>query len=77
MGTKRLLQLTRSEFELLNEDLFESVVDPIEAALADADIGPGDVDEIVAAMELPSQRRKHHVYTRGKKMNMISELPND
>uniref|UniRef100_A0A915AZZ1 Heat shock 70 kDa protein 13 n=1 Tax=Parascaris univalens TaxID=6257 RepID=A0A915AZZ1_PARUN len=122
-------RLTRSEFELLNEDLFESVVDPIEAALADADIGPGDVDEIVlvggstriprvrrvvgsyfgkaanhgidpelavvtgasvqagvigggwplqvAAMELPSQRRKHHVYTRGKKMNMISELPND
>ncbi|KHN75511.1 Heat shock 70 kDa protein D [Toxocara canis] len=120
-------RLTRAEFELLNEDLFESIVDPIEAALADADIGPGDVDEIVlvggstriprvrrvvgsyfgkaanhgidpelavvtgasvqagvigggwplqvAAMELPAQRRKHHVYTRTKKVNLPSDAP--
>ncbi len=41
------LQLTRDEFERLNADLFESVVEPIRAALEDADLGPQDVDEIV------------------------------
>lgn len=40
-------RLTRTEFEALNEDLFESIEEPIRAALADANIGPSDVDEIV------------------------------
>lgn len=108
-------RLTRSEFEALNEDLFESIVDPLKAALEDADIDSIDIDEIVlvggstriprvrrivgsffgkasnhgidpelavvtgasvqagvigggwplqvAAMELPTQRRKHHIYS--------------
>ncbi|VDK57625.1 unnamed protein product [Anisakis simplex] len=40
-------RLTRKEFEELNSDLFESVVDPIEAALGDANIDIGAVDEII------------------------------
>ena len=40
-------QLTRAEFESLNADLFDSVVDPIKAALADGNLTPSDVDEIV------------------------------
>ncbi|KAM3719484.1 Heat shockprotein [Dirofilaria immitis] len=39
--------LTRDNFEYLNEDLFESITEPIEAALNDAEIKPSDIDEIV------------------------------
>ena len=39
--------LTREEFEQLNADLFNSIVEPIKAALEDSDIGVGDADEIV------------------------------
>ncbi len=37
----------RKEFEDLNADLFESVLDPIRACLEDADVGIDDIDEIV------------------------------
>lgn len=40
-------QLTRENFEFLNEDLFESITEPIEAALKDAEIKSSDIDEIV------------------------------
>ncbi|VDK75324.1 unnamed protein product [Litomosoides sigmodontis] len=40
-------RLTRENFEFLNEDLFESITEPIEAALNDAEIKPSDIDEIV------------------------------
>jgi len=40
-------ELTRKEFESINADLFDQVVEPISAALEDAHIGPADVDEIV------------------------------
>jgi len=40
-------KLTRAEFESLNADLFDSVVDPIKAALADGNLAPKDIDEIV------------------------------
>lgn len=114
-------ELKRDEFEAINEDLFTSIVQPIEAALADATLLPEDVDEIVlvggstqipavrrivghffgkapnfgvdpelavvtgasvqagvigggwplqvAAMELPSKRRKRHFYTESQKTN--------
>ena len=39
--------MTRAEFESLNADLFDSVVDPIKAALADGNLAPKDIDEIV------------------------------
>lgn len=118
-------RLTRREFEDLNNDLFESIVDPIEAALADANIAPTDIDEIVlvggstriprvrrevgtffgkapnhgidpelavvtgasvqagvigggwplqvTAIELPSQRRKRHIYATAQESNL--QLP--
>ena len=40
-------QLTRQEFERENADLFDSIVEPIKAALEDCQLGPSDVDEIV------------------------------
>lgn len=42
-----LLQLTRHEFEQENWDLFESIVEPIKAALEDCQLEPADIDEIV------------------------------
>lgn len=39
----RFSQLTRSEFESINEDLFKSIEQPIGAALEDAQITPDDV----------------------------------
>ncbi|CAD5214020.1 unnamed protein product [Bursaphelenchus xylophilus] len=39
--------LTREEFETICEPLFDAVVDPIEAALEDAELTPSDIDEIV------------------------------
>ncbi|ETN83384.1 DnaK family protein, partial [Necator americanus] len=114
-------ELFRDEFERLNEDLFKSIERPIEAALADANLEPAAVDEIVlvggstripkvrqivghffgkvpnfgvdpelavvtgaavqagvigggwplqvAAMELPTKRRKRHFYTEEQKVN--------
>uniref|UniRef100_W6NBY1 Heat shock 70 kDa protein 13 n=1 Tax=Haemonchus contortus TaxID=6289 RepID=W6NBY1_HAECO len=114
-------QLLRDEFEELNADLFKSIEQPIEAALADANLQPSEVDEIVlvggstripkvrqivghyfgkppnfgvdpelavatgasvqagvigggwplqvAAMELPTKRRKRHFYTEEQKVN--------
>uniref|UniRef100_A0AC34GSF6 Heat shock protein 70 n=1 Tax=Panagrolaimus sp. ES5 TaxID=591445 RepID=A0AC34GSF6_9BILA len=40
-------ELTRKEFEKLNKDLFDSIVDPLDAALADCNLKPEDIDEIV------------------------------
>ncbi|MFH4980178.1 hypothetical protein AB6A40_006887 [Gnathostoma spinigerum] len=44
---KFIYRLTRVEFELLNSDLFDSIIEPITATLEDAAIQPSDVDEIV------------------------------
>uniref|UniRef100_A0A0K0DHV6 Heat shock 70 kDa protein 13 n=1 Tax=Angiostrongylus cantonensis TaxID=6313 RepID=A0A0K0DHV6_ANGCA len=115
------MELLRDEFEELNADLFKSIEQPIEAALADAQLEPSEVDEIVlvggstripkvrqivghyfgkppnfgvdpelavvtgaavqagvigggwplqvAAMELPSKRRKRHFYTEQQKVD--------
>ncbi len=42
-----MFQLSRDEFEALNEDLFASVVEPIRAAIDDAELDKNDIDEIV------------------------------
>ncbi|KAI6234359.1 hypothetical protein M3Y99_00807300 [Aphelenchoides fujianensis] len=39
--------LTRTEFEQINAPLFDAIVDPIHAALEDAELKPADIDEIV------------------------------
>jgi molecular chaperone DnaK (HSP70) len=39
--------LTRREFEEINAALFDAIVDPINAALEDAELKPKDIDEIV------------------------------
>lgn len=42
-----MFQLTRKEFEILNGDLFASVLDPVRAALEDAELTKDEVDEII------------------------------
>src|SRR6056297_3991159 len=39
--------ITRATFESLTEDLIERTVEPTEQALADADYGKGDIDEVI------------------------------
>ena len=39
--------LTRNRFEELNSDLFDSIAEPIKAALEDCELEAKDVDEIV------------------------------
>jgi molecular chaperone DnaK len=47
-GPKHLnLSLTRAKFEQLVDDLFQRTIKPMELALKDAGIKPGDVDEVI------------------------------
>jgi len=47
-GPKHLtMKLTRSKFESLVEDLVKRTVDPMKAALKDAGLSAGDIDEVV------------------------------
>jgi molecular chaperone DnaK len=47
-GPKHLnVSLTRSKFEQLVDDLFQRTMPPMEKALADAGIKPGDIDEVI------------------------------
>ncbi|KAH7727206.1 dnaK protein [Aphelenchoides avenae] len=39
--------LTRDEFESVNADLFESILEPVRAAMEDCNLKPSDIDEIV------------------------------
>lgn len=41
------LQLTRDEFNTVSEPLMRRLLEPVEAAMEDANVGIGDVDEIV------------------------------
>lgn len=41
------VQLTRDEFESVNADLFESILEPVRAAMEDCNLKPSDIDEIV------------------------------
>jgi molecular chaperone DnaK len=47
-GPKHLnVQLTRAKFEQLVDDLFQRTMPPMEKALADAGLKPGDIDEVI------------------------------
>jgi len=47
-GPKHLtLKLSRAKFEQLVDDLVQRTVDPVKAALKDAGLTPGDIDEVV------------------------------
>ena len=47
-GPKHLqMRLTRSKFEQLTESLVERLVEPVNRALQDANLKPGDLDEVV------------------------------
>jgi len=47
-GPKHLtLKLSRAKFESLVEDLIQKTVGPVKAALKDAGVSPGDIDEVV------------------------------
>ncbi len=47
-GPKHLNKtLTRSKFEQLCEDLFQRTIEPCKTALKDANLKPGDIDEVV------------------------------
>ncbi|CAD5209000.1 unnamed protein product [Bursaphelenchus okinawaensis] len=51
---------TREEFETVCDSLFDAVVDPIEAALEDAELKPTDIDEIVlvgGSTQMPKVRQ--------------------
>ncbi|CAI2340229.1 unnamed protein product [Caenorhabditis sp. 36 PRJEB53466] len=53
-------ELTREEFEKLNEDLLKSIEQPIAAALEDANLNISDVDEIVlvgGSTQVPAVRK--------------------
>lgn len=39
--------VSRQEFETVNKDLFKKILEPIEAVLADTELRPRDVDEVV------------------------------
>uniref|UniRef100_A0A0N4ZWP0 Heat shock 70 kDa protein 13 n=1 Tax=Parastrongyloides trichosuri TaxID=131310 RepID=A0A0N4ZWP0_PARTI len=57
--------LTRKEFENINKVLFNSIVEPITAALEDADLKPEDIDEIVlvgGSTRVPKIRQIVHEY---------------
>jgi molecular chaperone DnaK len=41
------MKLTRAKFESLVEDLVKRTVDPMKAALKDAGLKAGDIDEVV------------------------------
>jgi len=47
-GPKHLnVQLTRAKFEQLVDDLFQRTIPPMEKALADAGLKPGEIDEVI------------------------------
>ena len=59
--------MTRNEFEVINDDLFSRILEPIEAALNDADITKDDIDEIVlvgGSTRIPKIRRIVGAYFR-------------
>jgi len=52
--------LTRKDFEEVNSDLFESILEPVQAALDDCGLTPQDIDEIVlvgGSTRIPRIRR--------------------
>lgn len=67
------LKITRTLFEKLNDDLFQKVLEPIEAVLTDVKAATEEVSEIVlvgGSTRIPKIRRIVSEYFGGKKLNL-------
>ena len=72
-GPKHLdYTLTRAEFERITKDLLDRCTQPVERALKDADLGTGDIDEVIlvgGSTRMPAVQQLAETMT-GKKPNM-------
>ena len=72
-GPKHLdYALTRAEFERITKDLLDRCKQPVERALKDADLGTGDIDEVIlvgGSTRMPAVQQLAETMT-GKKPNM-------
>ena len=72
-GPKHLdYTLTRAEFERITKDLLDRCKQPVERALKDADLGTGDIDEVIlvgGSTRMPAVQQLVETMT-GKKPNM-------
>ena len=72
-GPKHLdYTLTRAEFERITKDLLDRCKQPVERALKDADLGTGDIDEVIlvgGSTRMPAVQQLAEIMT-GKKPNM-------
>ena len=72
-GPKHLdYTLTRAEFERITKDLLDRCKQPVECALKDADLGTGDIDEVIlvgGSTRMPAVQQLAEAMT-GKKPNM-------
>ena len=72
-GPKHLdYTLTRAEFERITKDLLDRCKQPVERALKDADLGAGDIDEVIlvgGSTRMPAVQQLAETMT-GKKPNM-------
>ena len=72
-GPKHLdYMLTRAEFERITKDLLDRCKQPVERALKDADLGTGDIDEVIlvgGSTRMPAVQQLAETMT-GKKPNM-------
>ena len=72
-GPKHLdYTLTRAEFERITKDLLDRCKQPVERALKDADLGTGDIDEVIlvgGSIRMPAVQQLAETMT-GKKPNM-------
>jgi len=65
--------VSRQLFEELNEDLFQKVLEPIDLVLADAELSPADIDEIVlvgGSTRIPRIRQLISNYFGGRQPNV-------
>ena len=73
-GPKHLnTTLMRSTFEQITEDLVERTQGPVRQAMADAKVGPEDIDEVIlvgGATRMPAVQRLVRRLTGGKEPNM-------
>ncbi|ORX43255.1 hypothetical protein BCR36DRAFT_145325 [Piromyces finnis] len=64
--------ITRAQFEELNSDYFEKILEPIERVLSDTDSDKSDIDEIVlvgGSTRIPKIQQLVTSYFDGKKLN--------
>ncbi|WP_433296045.1 molecular chaperone DnaK [Pseudonocardia sp. CA-142604] len=73
-GPKHLtMTLMRSTFEELTRDLVERTMEPVKQAMADAKVGPDDVDEVIlvgGSTRIPAVQALVRRLTGGKEPNM-------